>query len=470
MDPLAPGGASAATRDILRPVLPALFKLNERLRPEPDLAAAWPGPQDIRFDPFSVTLRLRAASWSDGEPISAGDVRFSLDKLRAGPTGYRYRFLRAVDVTDARTLTLRFDRPVRRWWSLFSVDDMVLPAHAYSPDWAGGPTLSGGPFAFGAATEGLSVRLVRNERYWGRRPALAGIDVVFVQDDETRFQLLERGEIDAFFSEGEVNMGRRAAARGSLRTDGPLDEDHQASGAWGPSWWELVLGSGLAERTRKAVVRALDPSLVAEIFEDSAAPMNGIPATFPVAPGMVPGPWAGRGRLDEARGFLAGAKASFEVGFPTGAAGAIGTFMQFRLREVGVTPELVGLDPDIFERDLDSDDRRPVLIRLRRGADAPDGASYASFSAEPGAAAVDDDVSRAETNVDRTRLGSGPVGLAPAPWQRGQDLLAQAATVAPLARVRTWIVGRSGVEGPHPLGDASGPFWNSAAWRVTKPR
>jgi hypothetical protein len=413
---------------------------------------------------------LRRANWSDGTAISADDVRFSFSKLRTGPTGYRYRFLKAVDVTGPRALTLRFDRVVRRWWSLFSLDDMLLPAHAYSPAWANGPTVSGGPLAFRDRTEGFRVRLVRNDQYWGERAGLAGIDVVYVQDDETRFQLLERNEIDAFFSEGELNIGRRAAARGYRRTDGSLDDDHEASGAWGPTWWELDLGPALSERTRSALIRVVDPALVAEIFEDSASPMNGIPSIFPVALGPVAGEWAGRGSLDETRRILAGAKPSFEVAFATGPGAGIGRFMEFRLRDVEMAAELVGLRPDIFEREADGPKRRPVLIRLRRGSDAPDAASYASFSKEPGAAPIDDFVEAAETSVDRARVDAGPVGLAPTAWRQAQDALERSATAAPLARVRTWIVGRTGVVGPRAVGATNGPFWNVATWRFTKGR
>ncbi len=465
LDPLAPGGGSAATRDILRPVLPTLFRLNAALRPEPDLVAAWPSARDVRTDPFSVTLRLREASWSDGAPITAEDVRFSHDKLKQGPTGYRYRFLREVAVVDQRTLTLRFDRVVRRWWALFSLDDMVLPAHAYSAEWARHPTVSGGPFEVKEWTEGLRVRLVRNELYWDKA-VLAGIDVLFVPNDETRFQLLERGELDAFFSEGDINMGRRARARDFLRTAGPLEGPKAASGAWGPTWWELDLKSDLAGSTGRSIAELADPVLVAEILEDTGAPMNGIPATFPVRPGPITGTWTGRGDLEEARNAARGGKKSFDLAFPReSAAGAIGSFLHFRLREIGITVELVGLEGGAFERALDQGSAAPAVLRVRRGADAPDAAAYASLSSEPGSAPVDDHVEGAETANAQADATRPAVGLARDAWSRAQDGLEEAATAIPLARVRTWIVGRDGVAGPRALGALTGPFWNAGNWR-----
>ncbi len=468
LDPLGGGGSSAATRDILRPVLPALFRLNARLRPEPELAAAWPRAADIALDPFSVTLRLRSAAWSDGRPITAEDVRFSLDKLRTGPTGYRYRYLREIEARGPRVLTMHFDRPVRRWWALFSIDDFVLPTHAYSPSWAQRPTVSGGPFAVTEWTEGLRIRLVRNENYWGPKAVLGGIDVLFVPGDETRFQLLERGELDAFFSEGEVNIGRRARARGYVRTAGRLSgQEKGASGAWGPSWWELDLRPDVGAGVARAIVEATDPALVAEILEDSAAPMDGIPAVFPVRRGSIAGTWAGRGDLNEARGLAgAGGRRALEIAFPRSSAGAIATLVHFRLRELGITVELVGLEEDAFERALDDGSAAPAVLRVRRGADAPDAAAYGSSSKEPGSAPVDDFVEGAETLGSRANLARPRVGLALESWQRAQDGLEQAATATPLARVRTWIVGREGLYGPHALGALPGPFWNAQTWRV----
>jgi len=468
LDPLGVGGSSAATRDILRPVLPGLFRLNERLRPEPELAAAWPSERDVRLDPFSVTINLREASWNDGKAITATDVRFSFEKLSKGPTGYRYRFLRSVDVTDPRTFTLRFDRRVRRWWSLFSLDDMVLPAHAYSESWAERPTVSGGPFEVKEWTKGLRVRLVRNDSYWGTKAVPAGIDVLFVPSDETRFQLLERRELDAFFSEGDINIGRRARARGYARSGGPLEGEKTASGAWGPTWWEVNLDPDLGAGVAAGVVEVTDPDLVAEILEDTGAPMNGIPRVFPVPAGAINGTWSDRGDVDEAKQRVAtGGDRNFEISFPrSSAAGSLATFMHFRLRELGITAELVGLESEAFERSLDDGSHAPALVRLRRGADAPDAASYVSSFGEPGAAEIDDAVTGAEALAAAAPNAARPTtGLDGAAWTQAQDALEQASTAAPVARVRTWIVGRAGMAGPHALGASTGPFWNAATWR-----
>jgi ABC-type transport system substrate-binding protein len=450
-----------------------LFRLDEELKPQPELAAAWPEPEAITFDPFTVTLELRAAKWSDGRAITSADVRFSWEKLRAGPTKWRYRFLTSVEALSPRTVRLRFDRPVQRWWALFSIDDMVLPAHAYSAKWKDGPTISGGPFAFEDWTRGLRIRLKRNDAY-GTAVPLRGIDVLFVGSDETRLQLLDRGELDAFFAEGETNLGRRAAAYGFPHREGGLAGEAASSGAWGPTWWELDLdpskiGTGVA----RAVIEAASSALVAEILEDSGRTMDGIPSSFTPPVGAPSGPWRGRGSLEEAKEILDGAgvpagskRADFQLAYATASnAPSIASFLHFRLREIGITAELVGVENDTFEERFVPQRLAPAMVRLRRGADAPDAGAYSATSGQPGSAAIDDQVVAAETEVADERLRSGPLtGLDVEAWAGAQRALVAGATVSPLALTRSFVVGADGVWGPRTTGAANGPLWNTGTW------
>jgi hypothetical protein len=298
------------------------------------------------------------------------------------------------------------------------------------------------------------VRLVRNDKFSGPKALVRGIDMIFVRDDETRLQLLERGELDAFFAEGETNIGRRSRARGWEPTGGALEGTGQASGAWGPTWWELDLDPArMAAPLARTVVGATDPALVAEILEDSGQVADGIPARFPVAGAdrdglpAIGGPWAGRDRLPRPR------SGTFRLALArSGTGGGIARFVHFRLIDLGVRAELLELDGDVFERYLEKPDRAPVILRLRRGADAPDAGAYRATAA---------------TDIDRSESAGSParIGLDARWWAAVQQALHEQASVAPLARVRTWIVGRDGISGPRATGASPGPLWNAAVWR-----
>lgn len=494
LDPVAATGGSAATRDILRPVLPALFRLDATSRPQPELAAAWPTATDIALDPFSVRLRLREASWSDGTPITADDVRFSWERLREGPTGLRYRQLRDVEVVSPRELVLRFDATVRRWWALFSVDDMILPAHAHTPDWGGGPTISGGPFVFDGWTPGLSVRLRRNASWWGPPTGAEAVEVLFVPDDEMRLQLLERGEVDVAYAPGEANWGHRARVRGLEATGGAL-EAGGASGAWGPSWWELDADlDRLGDRRAlaAAVSAAVDRSLAVEVLEDSGQRMDGIPHRFPAprprdlvdGTPALSGPWPApdlarartilrEGGFTERGGVLRrGSGGAQEVLLAyaegSGTAASLARMIHFQVRPLGLRVELVAVPADRLEREWIPDRRADLYLLLRRGADAPDATVYRSDAPGPGRSPdTDEAVDRARTAVAAARLdGRVVTGTARGAWTTVQETLLRTGAVVPLARVRTWIVARPPVSGPWATGTAAGPLWNAEDWRI----
>jgi hypothetical protein len=319
-------------------------------------------------------------------------------------------------------------------------------------------------------TDGLRVTLRRNEAYSGAKPILRGIDVVFVPDDETRFQLLRLGEIDAFFAPGEVNIGRRAKARGLEPTSRALQGRGEASNRWSGAWWELDIDAEkIGANVARAVIEAVDPIMADEIFEDSGRPMNSIPSSFVNETDQPAQPWAGRGDLAEARSLLGtGGRRSFQLAFPrVSGAGAIARFVHFRLRELGVTAELVAIEPDSFEKTWLPERRTAAVLRLRRAADAVDASAYAGVAAQVGAAPVDEAATSAESTVAMEAIESGPVtGLDDASWLSVQQRLVGAATVAPLVRTRTWIIGDDGVFGPIPGDALSGPFWNAATWRL----
>jgi hypothetical protein len=200
--------------------------------------------------------------------------------------------------------------------------------------------------------------------------------------------------------------------------------------------------------------------LIAEILEDSGQTMQGIDHDF--TDRRVPdGPWPLRHDLDSARGALDGAAGrEFRLAYGGGAAGALASFMHFRLREIGITAELSGVEADTFERTVLPRATTPAVIRLRRGADAPDAAAYAGEQ-------VADALTTAETaGMDGIEGAGRLTGLDATGWTRVLDALAASATVIPMARVRTFLVGRQGVTGAHAVGASNGPMWNAGSWQL----
>jgi len=221
LDPFDPKSRTAAGEAVLGVVLPQLFRVDPAGREVGWLAddASVQAAPDGR----SATFALHAgARWSDGQPITAADVRFTWDTIRGaawpGPRA-GYDRLSAVE-GQGSSVTFRFDGPYPGWRRLFSGADFVLPAHRLAgknltAEWAAGPDLAGGPFRLGAVTPGLSVRLERNDTWWGPAARAAALDVEVVPDVRTMEQLLGRGELDVAWPPETTNrIGRFRALPG----------------------------------------------------------------------------------------------------------------------------------------------------------------------------------------------------------------------------------------------------------------
>ncbi len=179
---------------------------------QPGLATGWV----VSPDGLTVTLSLRRARFSDGSPIGASDVKWSLDRAR-NPRNGIWSFLldavAAVSVKDQGTVVLHMRHPdpsilpalstfnaaimpERRFEASHGADDAEKAA-----DFERHPVTSG-PFVLQSWVQGSAMRLMRNRFYWrlgqdGRTlPYLDGIEFELVPDDATRILKVQSGELD----------------------------------------------------------------------------------------------------------------------------------------------------------------------------------------------------------------------------------------------------------------------------------
>ena len=94
---------------------------------EPELATSWTVAEDRR----SLTFHLREATWSDGAPLTAEDVRFTWQAQTHADVAWVGADSKAdvkdVTVGDPRTVTFHFDR-VTPFQFAHAVEGGILPA------------------------------------------------------------------------------------------------------------------------------------------------------------------------------------------------------------------------------------------------------------------------------------------------------------------------------------------------------
>ena len=190
---------------------------------EPSLAESW----EASADGLQLTFHLRDVSWSDGTPITAGDVRFTWQAQTSEHVPWinadSKTRIRDVEVVDARTARFHFDA-VYPYQFIDAVEGGILPEHVFGEvpfeDWMDHDWLTArvgsGPFLPSSHRPGEQLELVRNPNYYlGGRPYLDRIVVRVVPDVSNLITQLRSGEIDYM-----ENVPLRNAER--LGTDGKL--------------------------------------------------------------------------------------------------------------------------------------------------------------------------------------------------------------------------------------------------------
>jgi len=203
-------------------------------------------------DRTSVTFRLDPrAHFSDGEPITSADVRFTFDLLKTkGRPQQRaaYSLVKSIETPDA--LTIRYD--------LTGINDRempltlalmpVLPRHKIDPAKFDDASLDiptgSGPYVVADVKPGQRIILRRDKNYWARDlPVRRGlynfdeIDIEYFRDANSLFEAFSAGLLD--FRE-ETNPARWTNAY-----DFPAIRDHrmirEALPAGGPKGLEGIV-------------------------------------------------------------------------------------------------------------------------------------------------------------------------------------------------------------------------------------
>lgn len=167
----------------------------------PQLAYSWEYSEDFK----SITYYLRKdVQWSDGKPVTAEDVKFTLDLIKnpdvGSPLAASVRFIDSAKVINPHKICFYFTRvyadelidsgitPLPMHILKF-VKDMRNAAFNTSP-------VGNGPYTLEKWERGKSMELVANDKYYKGRPPLDNVVFWFAPgEEELAVELLE-GNVD----------------------------------------------------------------------------------------------------------------------------------------------------------------------------------------------------------------------------------------------------------------------------------
>lgn len=167
----------------------------------PDLATEWKN-----IDPHTWEFHLAEdARWSDGEPVTAEDVKFSYERAKdvPGSVATFAGFLRSVDsveAKDAHTLVVKTKsaNPILPidLSSVYIVSEHV-GKDASTEDYNSGEAMvTAGPYKFDSYAPGDRVTMTRNDDFWGKKPAWEKVDFRIVPSAASRTAALLAGDVD----------------------------------------------------------------------------------------------------------------------------------------------------------------------------------------------------------------------------------------------------------------------------------
>ncbi|MFC5384937.1 nickel ABC transporter substrate-binding protein [Aquamicrobium segne] len=200
----------------------------------PWLALSW----EIFDDGRSAQFHLRKdVTFSNGEPFNAAAVAANFEAILKDRESHSWLELAnqiaSVEVTGPYSVLLRLKEP---YYPLLQELALPRPFRFVAPSqFINGGTMEGivapigtGPWVLSQTRPGEHDLFIRNERYWGQKPAYDEIDVKVISDPNSRAIAFEIGDIDLIYGvDGPIspdNFQRFAAMpKISSALSGPME-------------------------------------------------------------------------------------------------------------------------------------------------------------------------------------------------------------------------------------------------------
>lgn len=194
--------------------------------PVPYLAESW-----SLVDPMTWEFKLREdANWSDGQPVTAEDIKFSYERALDVPgsvAGFK-GFLRTVDtveVTGPKSFLIHTKVPNPLLPTNLSTV-YIVSKHAgegsTTDDYNSGKAMiTEGAYLYDSYVPGEVVTMKRNDNYWGPLPEWDEVTYRYIQNPAARTAALLSGDVDVIGKVSLSDVDKLREAKGVTLWDYP---------------------------------------------------------------------------------------------------------------------------------------------------------------------------------------------------------------------------------------------------------
>lgn len=180
-----------------------LVYLDKDLHPIPGLAKSWTISDDGLVYRFELNPK---ATFSDGSPVRASDVVFTLRKIvdpeSIAPQirgSFEHLDLARTRAIDEHTVEVAFLETLATQLIRFS-DVMALPEHVYGKgsfrNDFNDTAVGSGPYRLLKRDPGKEIVIERRDDYWGVKPHIQRVVFKVIEDHGTAWGALKRGDVD----------------------------------------------------------------------------------------------------------------------------------------------------------------------------------------------------------------------------------------------------------------------------------
>ena len=169
---------------------------------KPELATAW----TTEGNDWTFTIR-DGVTFSDGSPLTAKDVKASLDRTRQPALGGAFagllKDIESVEAPDDRTLVITTGQPLGTMLANMSQLNVAPAAQLAGINdelqqqlGTAKVPVGSGPYKLESHTSDQKAVLAANDKYWGQKPKIGRLEYTFIPELSARYTALDTGAID----------------------------------------------------------------------------------------------------------------------------------------------------------------------------------------------------------------------------------------------------------------------------------
>lgn len=267
--------------DVASYVTEGLLRTNpETYEYEPELAERY----EVSKDSLTYTFYLdKDAKWSDGKPVTAEDVKFSIDSVKdpAFKAAHRmpyYEDVETVEVVNPLTVKIKMKKKYFKNLMVLASEGFtpILPKHIYgdpAKKFTGAPIFGSGAYKVESYDRGKNIILVRNPQWWGaNKPGMNStakferVNFRFIKEENLIIEMVKKGQIDWMESIRAENFEKKAVGDPFGKTIQKIQAENRRPKNYGFIGWNFKNPIFKERDTRVALSHLFNRKFLIEKF------------------------------------------------------------------------------------------------------------------------------------------------------------------------------------------------------------